>query len=54
MDVAVPVRRLGLPDSFIEHGAQPLLLHQFSLDVDGVTGAVRELLRERRPSVLAG
>ncbi|HEY7927500.1 MAG TPA: 1-deoxy-D-xylulose-5-phosphate synthase [Candidatus Dormibacteraeota bacterium] len=54
MGVAVPVRRLGLPDSFIEHGAQPLLLHQFSLDVDGVTGAVRELLRERRPSVLAG
>ena len=30
--VAVPVRRLGLPDSFIEHGAQPLLLHKFGLD----------------------
>jgi hypothetical protein len=43
-----------LPDRFIEHGAQPLLLHKFSLDVDGVTGAVREMLSERRPSVLAG
>jgi 1-deoxy-D-xylulose-5-phosphate synthase len=52
--VSVPIRRLGLPDRFIEHGAQPLLLHKFSLDVDGVIGAVRERLSERRPSVLAG
>jgi 1-deoxy-D-xylulose-5-phosphate synthase len=53
-DLSVPIRRLGLPDRFIEHGAQPLLLHKFSLDVDGVTAAVRDLLSERRPSVLAG
>ncbi len=52
--LSVPIRRLGLPDRFIEHGAQPLLLHKFSLDVDGVAGAVREMLSERRPSVLAG
>ncbi|HEX4580241.1 MAG TPA: 1-deoxy-D-xylulose-5-phosphate synthase [Candidatus Dormibacteraeota bacterium] len=52
--MSVPTRRLGLPDSFIEHGAQPLLLHKLSLDVDGVVGAVREMLNERRPSVLAG
>jgi 1-deoxy-D-xylulose-5-phosphate synthase len=52
--LSVPMRRLGLPDRFIEHGAQPLLLHKFSLDVDGVAGAVREMLSERRPSVLAG
>jgi 1-deoxy-D-xylulose-5-phosphate synthase len=52
--VSVPTRRLGLPDSFIEHGAQPLLLHRLSLDVDGVVGAVREVLSKRRPSVLAG
>jgi 1-deoxy-D-xylulose-5-phosphate synthase len=52
--LSVPIRRLGLPDRFIEHGAQPLLLHKFSLDVDGVTGAVRQMLSERRPSVLAG
>jgi 1-deoxy-D-xylulose-5-phosphate synthase len=52
--LSVPIRRLGLPDRFIEHGAQPLLLHKFSLDVDGVIGAVRETLSERRPSVLAG
>ncbi|HZB98069.1 MAG TPA: 1-deoxy-D-xylulose-5-phosphate synthase [Candidatus Sulfotelmatobacter sp.] len=34
--VSVPVRRLGLPDSFIEHGSQAQLLTHFGLDVDGV------------------
>ncbi|HSP65129.1 MAG TPA: 1-deoxy-D-xylulose-5-phosphate synthase [Candidatus Deferrimicrobium sp.] len=53
-DVNVPVRRLGLPDSFIEHGAQPLLLHRLGLDADGIMAATRELLRTSRPSVLAG
>ncbi len=52
--VTVPVRRLGLPDTFIEHGAQPLLLHNLGLDAEGIAGAVRELLRTNRPSVLAG
>jgi 1-deoxy-D-xylulose-5-phosphate synthase len=52
--VTVPVRRLGLPDSFIEHGAQPLLLHKLGLDAEGVATATRELLRTNRPSVLAG
>jgi 1-deoxy-D-xylulose-5-phosphate synthase len=52
--VAVPSRRLGLPDRFIEHGAQPLLLHKFGLDAEGVAEAARELLRTTRPSVLAG
>jgi 1-deoxy-D-xylulose-5-phosphate synthase len=52
--VTVPVRRLGLPDSFLEHGAQPLLLHKLGLDVEGIATATRELLRTNRPSVLAG
>ena len=52
--LAVPLRRLGLPDRFIEHGAQALLLHSFSLDAEGVAEAARELLRLHRPSVLAG
>jgi 1-deoxy-D-xylulose-5-phosphate synthase len=52
--VTVPVHRLGLPDSFIEHGAQPLLLHKFGLDADGIAAAAREILRTHRPSVLAG
>ena len=53
-DVTVPARRLGLPDSFIEHGAQALLLHKLGLDASGVAEAARELLRTHRPSVLAG
>ena len=52
--VTVPLRRVGLPDSFIEHGAQPLLLHKLGLDAEGVASAARELLRTNRPSVLAG
>ena len=52
--VSVPVRRLGLPDRFIEHGAQPLLLHKYGLDADGVVEAVHRLRADRRPSVLAG
>jgi 1-deoxy-D-xylulose-5-phosphate synthase len=50
----VPIRRMGLPDRFIEHGAQALLLHNFALDAQGVVAAVHDLLSERRPSVLAG
>ncbi len=52
--VSVPVRTLGLPDTFIEHGAQPLLLHKLGLDADGVVTATRDLLLVHRPSVLAG
>jgi 1-deoxy-D-xylulose-5-phosphate synthase len=52
--VSVPTRRLGLPDSFIEHGAQPLLLHKLGLDAEGIATATRDLLRINRPSVLAG
>lgn len=50
---SVPLQRLGLPDRFIEHGAQQLLLHKYALDVDGVTAAVRKLLSKQRPGVLA-
>jgi 1-deoxy-D-xylulose-5-phosphate synthase len=52
--VSVPLRRLGLPDHFIEHGAQTLLLHRFGLDPEGVVEAARDMLRTNRPSVLAG
>ncbi len=52
--VTVPLRRVGLPDTFIEHGAQALLLHRFGLDAEGVVTAARELLHANRPSVLAG
>jgi len=51
--VSVPVRRLGLPDHFIEHGAQSVLLSGFGLSPEGVAAAARELL-PRSASALAG
>jgi len=41
----VDVRRIGLPDVFIEHGAQRLLRRQYGLDPDGVARRVMEFLR---------
>jgi 1-deoxy-D-xylulose-5-phosphate synthase len=41
----VDVRRIGLPDAFIEHGAQSLLRKQHGLDPDGVAQRVVSFLR---------
>jgi len=42
-DVAGTTRllRLGIPDRFIEHGDQALLLAEIGLDRDGIVAAVR-------------
>jgi 1-deoxy-D-xylulose-5-phosphate synthase len=50
--VMVPIVRMGLPDQFIEHGAQAALLGQFGLDADGVAAAALTLLPATE--VLAG
>jgi len=52
--VGVPVRQLGLPDAFVEHGAQARLLSGFGLDADGVVEAARALVRHDTESALAG
>jgi len=41
----VEVRRIGLPDAFVEHGAQKLLRRHHGLDPDGVAQRVIEFLR---------
>jgi 1-deoxy-D-xylulose-5-phosphate synthase len=41
----VDVHRIGLPDTFIEHGAQKLLRHQHGLDPEGVTQRVLAFLK---------
>jgi 1-deoxy-D-xylulose-5-phosphate synthase len=51
--ISVPFRRLGLPDSFIEHGAQAKLLAGFGLDAEGVTDAALELTSQQS-NALAG
>jgi 1-deoxy-D-xylulose-5-phosphate synthase len=43
--VTVPVRRLGLPDHFIEQGDPPALLARFGLDASGVSAAALEVTR---------
>ncbi|MCS6850212.1 MAG: 1-deoxy-D-xylulose-5-phosphate synthase [Gemmataceae bacterium] len=40
------VRRLGLPDRFIEHGERAELLADLGLDVAGICAAVKEALRD--------
>jgi 1-deoxy-D-xylulose-5-phosphate synthase len=42
--VQVPVRVMGLPDSFVEHGPQATLLGSFGLDADGITAAAHAML----------
>jgi 1-deoxy-D-xylulose-5-phosphate synthase len=50
--VMVPIVRMGLPDRFIEHGAQAALLGQLGLDADGIAAAALALLPATE--VLAG
>jgi 1-deoxy-D-xylulose-5-phosphate synthase len=42
------IKRLGLPDRFVEHGAQSLLLAKYQLDSRGIAQVAREMLD--RPS----
>jgi 1-deoxy-D-xylulose-5-phosphate synthase len=52
--VHVPVRTLGLPDSYLEHGAQASLLASFGLDAAGIAAAARALVPAPPRSALAG
>lgn len=40
----VPIRRLGIPDRFIEQGPQNQLRHDVGIDHDGIVSAVQQLL----------
>ena len=42
---AVQVKRLGIPDSFIEHGTPEELYHMLELDVEGIAGSISEVLK---------
>jgi 1-deoxy-D-xylulose-5-phosphate synthase len=43
----VQVRRLGIPDVFVEHGPQDFLRRKFGIDVEGIVRAAEELLKVR-------
>jgi 1-deoxy-D-xylulose-5-phosphate synthase len=40
------IRRLGLPDRFIEHGERPALLAEIGLDADGIAQACLAMARD--------
>jgi 1-deoxy-D-xylulose-5-phosphate synthase len=50
--LSVPVRRLGIPDAFIEHGPQFLLREKYGIDENGIFSQAREMVEKgRSPSV---
>ena len=42
---SVQVKRLGIPDSFIEHGTPEELYHLLDLDAEGIAGSISEVLK---------
>jgi 1-deoxy-D-xylulose-5-phosphate synthase len=45
--------RIGLPDSYIEHGAQALLRKKYGLDADGIYAKVKEFVERSRLKAVA-
>jgi len=44
----IPVKRLGIPDSFIEHGTPEELYAMLGLDKDGIAKSIAECLKEMK------
>jgi 1-deoxy-D-xylulose-5-phosphate synthase len=50
--LSIPVKRLGISDSFVEHGPQTLLREQVGIDENGIFRGAREMAEEgKSPSV---
>ena len=45
-DLMVPVKRLGIPDQFLEHGAPDILRQKYGLDAAGIVKGALELLEQ--------
>lgn len=39
------LKRLGLPDSFVEHGTRDQILHRLGLDVEGLVLSIKEMIK---------
>jgi 1-deoxy-D-xylulose-5-phosphate synthase len=48
----VKTQRIGLPDAYIEHGAQKALRRKYGLDADGIYATVREFVAKSRLKVV--
>jgi len=42
----VPVKRLGIPDVFVEHGSQAILREKYGLDAKGILKGALQLLEQ--------
>jgi 1-deoxy-D-xylulose-5-phosphate synthase len=47
---SIPVKRLGIPDTFVEHGPQALLREKYGIDEKGIFNGVKEMFEERSES----
>jgi len=43
----IRVKRLGIPDLFVEHGPQPFLRAKYGIDERGIVSGVKQLVEER-------
>jgi len=45
---SIPVKRLGIPDAFIEHGPQALLREKYGIDEKGIFRVAQEMVEKSR------
>jgi 1-deoxy-D-xylulose-5-phosphate synthase len=41
--VALPVKRIGIPDNFVEHGSPAELYNMLGMDVEGIANIIRNV-----------
>lgn len=51
MDLAVPVKRIGLPDSFVEHGTPAELYNLLGMDKAGIQSVIKSELDKSKSSL---
>ena len=42
------LKRIGLPDSFVEHGSRSQILSSLGLDVDGVVLSIKDMVKSKK------
>ena len=50
---SIQVKRLGIPDLFVEHGSQALLREKYGIDEDGIFRGAREIFEEEWPGSIS-
>ncbi|MGZ3612496.1 MAG: hypothetical protein ACXU9X_01280, partial [Thermodesulfobacteriota bacterium] len=50
--LSIQVKRLGVPDTFLEHGPQSLLRGKYGIDETGIFKGAREMFEEERSELI--